>query len=75
MSQLSRRCGNLDLSHPYGPSQLVTGIALPFYLLAVKVMLINYFYFPRDDDIQGRHSTIFLFSFPYIMNSFKIKMQ
>jgi hypothetical protein len=32
VSRLSRRCGSLDLSHPYGPSWPVTGIALLFYL-------------------------------------------
>jgi hypothetical protein len=42
VSRLSRRCGGLDDSQPHGPSQPVTGIALPFFTFISMYLMLKH---------------------------------
>jgi radical SAM superfamily enzyme with C-terminal helix-hairpin-helix motif len=49
VSQLSRKCWNLDVSQPDGSSRPVTGIALPLHVERLNLIELN--------SVEGRNST------------------
>jgi hypothetical protein len=45
VSWLSRKCGNIDVSQPYGPPRPVTGLAVPHFLCLIFSLFFRFSYF------------------------------
>jgi hypothetical protein len=59
VSRLSRECGSLDVSQPYGPPRPVRGIALPF--------LITYAH--KINNMASKHLTLVAKKLPSLNGS------
>jgi hypothetical protein len=74
VSRLSRKCGSLNISQPYGPPRPVAGIALPSFLTETKNRL-------EDSqqrigkDIEGRGRGLIQDTIPNLPKEAKIKPQ
>jgi hypothetical protein len=66
MSRMSRRCGNLDLSHPYGPSRPVTGIALLTYFI------INHIY--NDFSLTMQRFKVHIWKFFFLFSFCRLRI-
>jgi hypothetical protein len=65
VSRMSRKCGNLNVSQPYGPPRPVTGIALPFTFKPESFQKPKFY---LQNHIDSVCPSVYFFQFSYLIH-------